>query len=87
MELVWAVCGMLGGAFMGILFSLFAFFALSAGKEAKEDPKNFRFAGLVIVALFGFPAVYILGVAFENWFAALGFISAVAWSCTNAKDS
>ncbi len=75
MEFFAAVGGLVGGVFMGFLFCIFAFFALSAGKEVIEEK---RISLIFIVMLFGTPAIYIIWLAFENIFSAIGFIVAVA---------
>lgn len=86
MELLFVIFGLVGGAFLGLIFYLCAipFFGL---KEEIESPKVSIVGLIPILIYFGSGLFFGFIIAAQSFPIAIGFVISIAWIYSVAKNS
>lgn len=78
-DIAGVVSAIIGGAFLGWLASIFAFFVVQLVREGIESPKEKGLPAFILLLLFGTPLAYICGVVLDNWMVGISAIAMFAW--------
>ena len=78
-EVVSTIGGFAGGLFFGFLAAILAFIVISLVQEALESPKNFAFAALVLLSVFGTALAFLLIQVWDSRPMLLGALVSFVW--------